>query len=143
MRTIRYLFVFIMIFGFASYAFAEEDYDGKLEDREMDALRKWIREKRLVTVKEIGGDLSLSGEIHYSFKGSSEEKNGQQQRGPHGATTVPIYNFDIEGDIVLDYQAPRAWASMQLEFANSMGQISGTTNRISLDRAYFGGRIID
>src|SRR5690349_21829462 len=48
---------------------------------DMEALRRWIRDKRMVTVKEIGGDLSISGDVRTEFQDTSEVKNGVQQRG--------------------------------------------------------------
>ena len=55
------------------------------EADDMDALRRWIRDKRLVTVKEIGGDLSISGEVRTEFQDTSEVRNGIRQRGDGGA----------------------------------------------------------
>ena len=42
--------------------FSRENNLQKQEEPDMDALKKWIQNKRLVTVEEIGGDLSVSGE---------------------------------------------------------------------------------
>ena len=117
--------------------------EGKQEDPDMDALRKWIRQKRLVTVKEIGGDLSLSGEVRAEMQAIREIRNGVKQRGPNSESGKPDYSFDIEANILLDYRAERTWASIKIEFDNDMGQVSGTTNRIALERAYFGGRMIN
>lgn len=44
---------------------------------------------------------------------------------------------------MLRYQSERTWADVKLEFDNDAGTKSGTTNRIALERAYFGGRIVD
>ncbi len=121
----------------------ENPYEGKQEDPDMDALKRWIRQKRMVTVKEIGGDLSLSGEVRVEMQAAGEKKNGVQQRGRSGATTRPVTAFDCEVNLMLDYRSPRTWASLKLEYDNDMGIVSGTTNRISLERAFWGGRIID
>ena len=61
----------------------DEKRDSSVDD--MEALRRWIRDKRLVTVKEIGGDLSISGEVRTEFQDTSEVKDGIRQRGEGAA----------------------------------------------------------
>ncbi len=142
----RFLIVFLCFFisqPLISQDTTENNYEGKQEDPDMDALKKWIREKRMVTVKEIGGDLALSGEVRVEMQASSEKKNGIRQRGSGGATTKPTTAFDVEVNIMMDYRAPRTWASIKLEYDNDMGTVSGTTGRIALERAFWGGRIVD
>ncbi len=135
---------FLLTLFFYSLAYSQDlSEDGRQEDPDMDALRKWIREKRLVTVKEIGGDLSLSGEVRFEFQTFNEKLNGIQQRGYGSPTTKPDYEFDIEVNVMIDYNTERSWASIKLEFDNDMGTNSGTTNRLALEKAYFGGRMID
>ncbi len=58
------------------------DFDAKSDpdSRDMDALRRWLRDKRFVTMKEIGGDLSLSGEVRTEFQAINERRDGVQQR---------------------------------------------------------------
>jgi len=150
LKILRYLL--LASFLGACVVFAQDEtpeFEGKQEDPDMDALKKWIRQKRLVTVKEIGGDLSFSGEVRTEMQVIRETKKEQGQshaevqRGPHGATNKPDLSFDVEANIMLDYRAERTWASIKLEFDNDMGQINGTANKIALERAYFGGRMID
>jgi hypothetical protein len=112
------------------------------EADDMEALRRWIRDKRLVTVKEIGGDLSISGEVRTEFQDTSEVLNGIRQRGDGGVFPKAQYAWDIEVNIMVDYRTDRTWAAIKLEFDNDMGQRSGTVNRIRLEKAYLGGRII-
>jgi len=138
----RYL-VLLLTFLFYQFSYAQDHFDGKQEDPDMDALRKWIREKRMVSIKEIGGDLSLSGEVRTEFKGYNEKKDGIRQRGEGSATTHPDYAFDVEVNLMLDYHTERAWTAIKLEFDNDMGVESGTTDHIALEKAYFGGRMID
>ncbi len=112
------------------------------EADDMDALRRWIRDKRLVTVKEIGGDLSISGEVRTEFQDTSEVRNGIRQRGDGGAFNRAQYAWDIEVNVMIDYRTDRTWAAIKLEFDNDMGQRSGTVNKIRLEKAYLGGRIV-
>jgi hypothetical protein len=112
------------------------------ESDDMEALRRWIRDKRLVTVKEIGGDLSISGEVRTEFQDTSEVRNGIRQRGNGGAFPRAQYAWDIEVNIMIDYRTDRTWAAIKLEFDDDMGQRSGTVNKIRLEKAYLGGRIV-
>lgn len=109
---------------------------------DMEALRRWIRDKRLVTVKEIGGDLSISGDVRAEFQDISEVKNGIRQRGDGGALEKPQYAWDVEVNLMVDYRTDRTWAAIKLEFDNDMGMRSGTVNRIRLEKGYLGGRLV-
>jgi hypothetical protein len=40
---------------------ADVQYNDKREESDMEALRRWLQDKRFVSLKEIGGDLSISG----------------------------------------------------------------------------------
>ena len=113
------------------------------DSKDMDALRRWLRDKRFVTMKEIGGDLSISGEVRTEFQATNERKNGIQQRSNTNlAFLKPMYAWDVEVNVMMDYRTDRTWAAVKLEFDNDMGIRSGTTNRIRLEKAYLGGRII-
>lgn len=112
------------------------------EADDMEALRRWIRDKRLITLKEIAGDLSLSGEVRVEFQDISEVKNGIRQRGSDGALDKPQYVWDVEVNLMFDYRTDRTWAAIKLEFDNDMGQRSGTLNKIKLEKAYLGGRLV-
>lgn len=141
------LFVALFLILFAQPLLSQDEadnpYEGKQEDPDMEALKKWIRQKRMVTVKEIGGDLALSGEARVEMQATSEKKNGVTQRGHGGATSRPAVAFDCEVNLMLDYRSPRTWASIKIEYDNDMGTVSGTTNHLALERAYWGGRIVD
>lgn len=112
------------------------------EADDMEALRRWIRDKRLVTVKEIGGDLALSGQVRAELQDTSEVNNGIRQRGKGGAFDKPQYAWDLEVNIMIDYRTDRTWAAIKLEFDDDMGQRSGIFDNIRLEKAYLGGRIL-
>lgn len=144
-KWIRFLPLLLFIASplFSQTADVQSDQKADPDREDMEALRRWIRDKRLVTVKEIGGDLSLSGEVRSEFQATNEQKNGVQQRGAHGAfPTKPMYGWDVEVNIMLDYRTDRTWAAIKLEFDNDMGARSGTLNRIKLEKAYLGGRLV-
>ena len=112
------------------------------EADDMEALRRWIRDKRLVTVKEIGSDLSISGEVRTEFQDTMEVRNGVPQRGSGAVFDKPQYAWDVEVNVMIDYRTDRTWAAIKLEFDNDMGQRSGTVDGLRLEKAYLGGRIV-
>ncbi len=136
---------FLLFISFSAEIFAQSadiDRGNQRDDngKDMDALRRWLQDKRLVTMREIGGDLSLSGEVRSEFQITSEDRNGIAQRGKDGLK--PMYAWDVEFNLMLDYHTDRSWAAIKLEYDNDMGQRSGTTNRIRLEKAYLGGRLV-
>lgn len=114
-----------------------------IEDRDIQALREWINTKRQVTVKELGGSLSISGEVHAEFQSSNELSGGIQQRGAGSNTAVSRRGYDIEAIVLLDYRTERSWTSIKLKFDNDAGIGTGTNNKIACDRAYWGYRVLD
>ncbi len=126
---------------------ADVQFDEKsdTESKDMDALRRWLRDKRLVSVKEIGGDLSISGEVRTEFQAINEVLQGIQQRENPDLginSDKPVYAWDVEVNLLIDYRTDRTWAAIKLEYDNDMGQRSGTMDHIKLEKAYLGGRII-
>jgi len=117
------------------------------DDEDMDALKRWLLDKRFITMREIGGDLSISADVRTEFQAASEVVNGVQQRNyphlpPNNATAKPMYGWDVEFNLMLDYRTDRTWAAVKVEFDNNMGQRSGTVSNITLEKAYAGGRIV-
>lgn len=124
-----------------SYARAAE-----INERDIETLREWINSRRMITVKELGGQLSISGDIHAEMQAANEVKNGVRQRG--SGTSSPTKSYDVEFNLAVDYRADRTWAAARLRFDDDAGITntkvgSGTTSNIKLDRAYFGYRIFD
>jgi hypothetical protein len=123
-------------------------FDEKRERVDMDALRRWLQDKRLVSVKEVGGDLAISGEVRTECQLTNEKRKIQgtsefiKQRGENSATGRANLAWDVEFNLMLDYRTDRTWAAMKLEFDNDMGTRSGTVNKIRLEKAYLGGRLI-
>jgi len=124
------------------------NFESKEQENDMDALRRWLQDKRLVSLKELGGDLSISGEVRTEMKFTNEKQMAQgtseyiQQRGMNSATGKPKLAWDVEFNLMMDYHTERTWAAMKVEYDNVMGTRSGTANRIKLEKAYLGGRII-
>jgi hypothetical protein len=137
-------FIFTTFFILSSFAQSTDIlFDEKQDEVDMEALRKWIRDKRLITTKESGGDLSISGQVRTEFQAFDETRDGVQQRGQSGATNLPARAFDVEVNLNIDYRTERTWAAIKLEFDNDMGIDSGTLNKIRLEKGYFGGRVVN
>lgn len=107
------------------------------------SIREWLNTKRQVTVKEKGGALSISGEVHTEFQISNEKCNGIRQRAPHGATDKAAKTFDLEAVLAMDYRTERTWAAIRWRFDNRAGIFGGTKEGIALDRAFLGARVLE
>jgi hypothetical protein len=126
------------------------NFESKEQETDMEALRRWLQDKRLVSLKELGGDLSISGEVRSEMKYTNEKLKAQgpgqefiQQRGMNGATGKPTLAWDVEFNLMMDYHTDRTWASMKVEFDNVMGTRNGTTDSIKLEKAWLGARLIE
>ncbi len=117
--------------------------DGEMDLDDVQALRDWLNTKRQVTIREIGGNLSLSGEVRAEFQSTNETINGVAQRGPLSPKKLPTNAYDLEVNIMLDYRADRTWAAIKLEFDNDAGLFNGDDRRIRLEKGYFGTRVYD
>ena len=115
------------------------DRGGESQDVDIQALREWMNTKRQVTVREIGGNLSISGQVKTNFRAAGETIDGVSQRG--SGTPFPSRGYDISANLQMDYRSDATWSSFKIEFNNDAGIINGTNNRIKLSRAYFGARV--
>ena len=144
----RFFYLFTTCFLSSSlYASTIDDSDD-VEQKDVNAVREWINTKRQVTVRELGGALSVSGEVRTEFQSTAEVLDGIKQRGSGGAVIVdghhfPTNAFDIEVNLMLDYRTDYSWGSIKLEFDNDAGIDSGTLNKLKLERAYWGVRVLD
>lgn len=116
-----------------------------VRNQDIESLRDWINTKRMITVKELGGQLSISGDIHAEMQSSNEVKDGIQQRG---GKRTPFQAFDAELNLNIDYRTENTWAAGRIKFDNDAGIVSddfgsGKNNKIKVDRAFFGYRVLD
>lgn len=121
---------------------ADTQFAEKQNENDMEALRRWLNDKRMVSLRELGGDLSLSGEVRVEFQDLNQVNDGIQQRGANGETGKPALAWDVEVNLMLDYRTDYTWSAVKLEFDNDMGTRSGTVDHIKLEKAYLGGRFI-
>nr|NGX39210.1 hypothetical protein [Chlamydiota bacterium] len=144
MHPLCRLVTFTSILGLSSIAHADTIEAGRdIEDHDIRALREWVETKRQVSLKEIGGDLSLSGEVRTEFQSSWENKNGKSQRGSDLSKKLPARGFDVEVNLMFDYRTDQTWASVKIEFDDDAGIFSGSLDSLALERAYWGVRAID
>ncbi len=117
-----------------------------LEEQDIQSLRDWINTKRMITVRELGGQLSISGDVHAEMQAASMVKDGVAQRGR--GSEKPSNQYDIEFNLLLDYRTERSWLSSRIRFDNDAGILnehfgSGKSDKIKLERAYWGYRLLD
>ena len=120
-----------------------------ISNQDIESLRDWYNAKRLVTVKELGGQLSISGDVHAEVQSTTEVRNGKRQRGRGSALSAPNGTWDVEFNLNIDYRTgDTSWAAGRIRFDNDAGVVTkhvskGTFNKIKVDRAYFGYRFYD
>lgn len=148
-RLLRHLSCLCATSLLSSHLYASTiDRSDEIDQKDINAVREWINTKRQVTVKELGGALSISGEVRTEFQSTGEVLNGVKQRGRGGPRVrdgypLPQNTFDIEVNLMLDYRTDYSWGSIKLEFDNDAGIYSGTLNRLKLERAYWGVRAVE
>ena len=132
--------ILIILVSASSFLCAADDGEGY----QFEALKAWIATKRQVTIKERGGSLSLSGDVRAEYLTQNEQQNGIKNVGSHSLhPSIASDQFKIAFSLLLDYRADATWASIKLKFSNNAGVISGTNNKLNLERAFLGFRIID
>jgi hypothetical protein len=117
-----------------------------MNNEDIQALRDWINSKRMITVRELGGQLSISGEVRAELQSNNSTLNGKAQRGR--GTGRPNNDYDVEFNLGIDYRTENTWAAARIKFDNDAGTFtehfgSGKSDKIKVDKAYFGYRVID
>jgi hypothetical protein len=115
-------------------------------DEDIQALRDWINSKRMITVRELGGQLSISGEVRAELQANNVVVDGKSLRGR--GTGKSNHDYDVEFNLGIDYRTENTWSAARIKFDNDAGTFtehygSGTNNKIRVDKAYFGYRVID
>lgn len=146
--VLRRFFYLCAAFSTTCLSASTIDSSDDIDQKDINAVREWINSKRQVTVRELGGALSISGEVRTEFQSTSEVRNGIKQRGRGGPIVkdgfpLPQNAFDIEVNVMLDYRTEGSWGSIKLEFDNDAGIDSGSLNKLKLERAYWGVRAIE
>jgi len=122
--------------------FGQNPTDNEVSNKDIKFLRDWFKSKRAVSIREKGGDLSLSADVRSQYKKLSNKILGVQQYDSSETDTANDQFFN-EVNIYFDYRTPSTWAHIKLKFDNQMGSLGGTTDDLALDRALFGYRIFE
>ncbi|MGR3973826.1 MAG: hypothetical protein QRY72_04595 [Candidatus Rhabdochlamydia sp.] len=119
-------------------------YGANAVEPDIQSLQDWINSKRMITVKELGGQLSISGDVH------TEMQTGSRKRSvPAPWSDGKFHTFyDVEFNLNIDYRTDNSWLAARLRFDNDAGIFtpvlgSGRKDKFKIDRAYFGYRLID
>lgn len=99
-------------------------FDEELNERDFDALRDYLRSKRVVDIEESTSTLTISGDVRTEYRHLNETCNGFPVRG-HGVVIrgrpVSRNDFDVEFNLRFDYICEKTWASAHVRYDNSMG----------------------
>lgn len=107
------------------------------------ALQEWLADNYAVKLKNTGGQLELASLIIAEGSAISEKINSVQQMGRCSSCKKPRYPLGISYIFNGKYSAARSWGIFYLRYSNAMGIVTGTSDQISLDRAYLGYRLME
>ncbi|MFY7843397.1 MAG: hypothetical protein ACOVOR_05230 [Rhabdochlamydiaceae bacterium] len=145
MRLFKFSKIFLTIY-LLSFSFLFSDTIDNSSDRsqsDIDALKEWVNSRRQIKIKEMGGTLSIGGEVRAELLSGREFKNGVKQRGVGGISGLPKNVYDIEVNLMLDYRSERSWSGIKLEFDNDAGIYNGSLNKMKVEKAIIGYRLVD
>jgi len=161
------VFAFVQEGGFADSGEVrgqdQSRYLEELNERDFDALKDYLRNKRIQNVEEAGEDkLVISGDVRAEWRFLRERENGHNLRGggAENRAGLPIStnDFDIEMNLRFDYVTKRTWAVAQVQYDNSAGvddeeksclvdpqgyHGSGDCEDLCLKKAFFGYNVFD
>ncbi len=116
----------------------------KEDAKKIEALQEWIEAKNHVSVSDRGGNLSLTGDIRAKYITANEIRDGYRNIGRDSFHPLVGDNkFAVAFNLLFDYRTDATWAVSKLKFDNTAGIFGGTENRIQLERAFLGFRLID
>lgn len=165
----KYLISFTVIFAFiwsmvdAAPGQDESRFQEELNERDFDALKNFLRTKRIQNVEEEGEDkLVISGDVRTEWRFMTERAKGKQLRGGNAvsASGLPISknDFDVEMNLRFDYVTKRTWAVAHVQYDNAAGvddneksckvdpqgyHGSGECADLCLKKAFFGYNFFD
>lgn len=101
-------------------------FDQELNERDFEALRRYLNTKRLKPIQEKDETLAISGDVRFEWRHMNETLHGTYLRGRHARhpdRNLPISrnDFDCEFNLKLDYTKDRSWAVAHVQFDNPAG----------------------
>jgi hypothetical protein len=121
--------------------FAEDLADPNSEENldDFKAIRKYIEDKRNISISDKGGSLKIGGDVRVSYRHTHQLADGQQVEGSgFGGNrqikdwAIPQNTADIEANVSLEYTHDTSYSNILLRFKNNMG--IDATNFNDLDR---------
>ena len=162
----RYFFSFTLLLALVtgSHSFADAfSSSDEITERDYDAILEFLRTKRVLPFDKKEGNLTMSGDVRVEWERVHEKEKGVPLRGvlsPGGCYRdyrASTNQYDMEFSLLLDYQAERAWAAVNLKMDHNAGTKkgncttsgscpgdpegchgSGNSDTIALKKAYFG-----
>lgn len=156
----------LVAIGLTSSAFAQQRtiqdrnrFDEELNERDFDALRDFLKQKREVDLKKKAVNLLISGDVRFEWRHLYECLNKRNLRGDRALkNNVPVSrnDFDCECNLRFDYKEERDWAVVHLQYDNSAGvdpsdvpcvldrhgfRGSGVCDSLCLKKAFMGYRL--
>lgn len=106
-------------------AIGDNTFNEELNERDFDALRDFLKQKRVVDVEENTSNLTISGDVRTEWRYLSESCCGKELFGHKSRELMGFYrshnDFDIEFNLRFDYVCNRTWASVHVRYDNSAG----------------------
>lgn len=97
----------------------------ELNDRDLVALKDFLRERREALAKEQQSPLKITGDARMEWRHRQEKLLGRTIFGPHrfGCDGIPISrnDFDIEANVRFNYVCKQTWAELHFQYDNAAG----------------------
>ncbi len=133
------LFILGGLLCVSSKGFSEPLLEHKDESLIADELKDLPPPPQATTLSGLKGTFKIEGDIRLKYKGEALRDGNTRLLGT--GTDFPNKAFKNEVNIYLYYQARRTIGQARLKFDNTMGNIGGTTNKLSLSKAFMGQEI--
>lgn len=101
-------------------------FDQELNERDFEALKRFLNTKRESSLEEKDTHLNISGDVRFEWRHLNESWKHIRLRGRHAKhpeRNLPISrnDFDCEFNLKFDYIMDRSWAVAHLQYDNSAG----------------------
>lgn len=132
MKLLKYLLTYALVASFFAcnglYAVDEQDnsrFDEELNERDFDALRDYLRSKRVLDIEENTSTLTISGDVRTEWRHMHETCKGMSLRNKHAldlrGRPISPNDFDLEFNLRFDYICSKTWASAHVRYDCSSG----------------------
>jgi hypothetical protein len=114
-------------------------------EEEFAFIRKYIEEKRNISVKDKGGNLRIGGDVRVEYKRAHQVADGQRvESGGTGANRgpldldIPQYRGDVEASLSFEYVHDKSYADLLFKFSNHAGMDSTNYNDLEKTTTNYG-----